>query len=316
MKTRLLILIMGLISVFSHAQAPQTFSYQAVARDNSGNVLANTNVSFQIGVLQSSASGTIVYSETHNSTTNGFGSVNLEIGNGIVVSGVFSDIDWGNSNYFLQVEMDETGGTNYQLMGTTQLLSVPYALHAETTANPDDGDWTLSGNDMYSTVTGNVGIGTTSPTYRLHVTGSGSSPVLNVHNTGWGRGLRVYTTSACAIWVEKAGNHGLRVTQANGNGVNITNANGNGIHVAQAGGYAGYFNGSGYFAGNVGIGEFWPAAKLEVNGNIIADYPTLSNHVATKQYVDDQLIKYENIIRELEASIEKLNKKIIELENE
>lgn len=103
-----------------------------------------------------------------------------------------------------------------------------------------------------------VGIGTTSPTNILHVVGSEFAPVLNIEKNGPGRGLRVNTSSACALWVDHSGNHGLR----------ITNASGDGIHVTHAGGWAGYFNGKGYFASNVGIGTLNPTSMLEVNGII------------------------------------------------
>ncbi len=114
------------------AQAQDAFKYQAVARDASGLVLANQSVSFQISILEGGVSGTTVYSETHAVNTNDYGLVGLEVGSGVVGSGDFSTIDWGGDSHFLQVEMDATGGSNYQMMGTSQLLSVPYAIHAKT----------------------------------------------------------------------------------------------------------------------------------------------------------------------------------------
>jgi len=135
MKKINLTMVMIIIAITVLAQTPQAFKYQAVARDNSGNVLSNQNVSFQISILQGSAGGTSVYAETHIAMTNEFGLVNLEIGNGAVVTGVFADIDWGGNIYFLQIEMDETGGTTYQLMGTSQLLSVPYSLYSASTGD-------------------------------------------------------------------------------------------------------------------------------------------------------------------------------------
>ena len=121
------------------AQTPQSFKYQAVARDASGEVIANQKVSFQISILQGSASGTAVYTETHVDSTNQFGLVTLEIGTGTTTDD-FSGIDWSNNEYFIQIEMDASGGTSYTLMGTSQLLSVPYALHAKTVENIDDAD--------------------------------------------------------------------------------------------------------------------------------------------------------------------------------
>jgi hypothetical protein len=125
------------ITVF--AQVPQSFRYQAVARDNSGNILANQPVSFRISILSGSISGTITYRETHTSlTTNAFGLAELEIGKGTPVNGTFSSINWGSNSYFVQVEMDPAGGTSYQELSTSQLLSVPYALHAKTVETGDN----------------------------------------------------------------------------------------------------------------------------------------------------------------------------------
>jgi hypothetical protein len=140
MKNLALILFAFLLSVTASAQAPQSFQYQAVARDNSGNVLANKAVSFRISILQSNASGSVKYSETHSKTTNTFGLIDFEIGHGTPVSGSFSGISWGSDIYFVKVEMDPNGGTNYQWMGTSQLLSVPYALFAKDVQNNNDAD--------------------------------------------------------------------------------------------------------------------------------------------------------------------------------
>jgi len=124
----------------SIAQAPNQFKYQAVARNTAGAILANQSVGFEISILQNSTSGTSVYTETHAVTTNAFGLANLNIGGGAVVSGNFSTIDWGAAIYFIQVKLDATGGTAYVLMGSSQLLSVPYALNAKTVESIDWSD--------------------------------------------------------------------------------------------------------------------------------------------------------------------------------
>lgn len=116
-------------------QTPQAFKYQAVARDNIGNLIVNQYVSFKFSILADSITGKTVYSEVHNVFTNQFGVVSLEIGNSNVNSGVFADINWANGNSFLQIELDEAGGTNYVSMGTTQLISVPYAFEADEAAH-------------------------------------------------------------------------------------------------------------------------------------------------------------------------------------
>jgi len=130
-----------LLTASSFAQSPQAFKYQAIARDNSGKVLTEQPVSLKISLLQDAIDGTAVYVETYNTTSNDFGLINLEIGNGIPESGDFLTIDWGNHSYFVKIEMDETGGTNYQFMGISKLLSVPYALFAGKT-----GVTTLAGH--------------------------------------------------------------------------------------------------------------------------------------------------------------------------
>jgi hypothetical protein len=131
MRTLLLLIALA-VSLNSWAQAPQSFKYQAVARDNGGSVIANQNIGFRISITENSPTGSVAYIETHNVASNDYGLVNLDIGAGNVQAGTFSGINWGTATHFIKVEMDVSGGTNYVLMGSSQLLSVPYALHAES----------------------------------------------------------------------------------------------------------------------------------------------------------------------------------------
>ncbi len=117
------------------AQAPQKMSYQSVVRNASNSLVTSSAVGMQISVLQGSATGTVVYAETHTTTTNANGLATIQIGSGTLVSGDFSTIDWANGPYFLKTETDPTGGTSYFVSGTTQLLSVPYALYAENSGS-------------------------------------------------------------------------------------------------------------------------------------------------------------------------------------
>ena len=117
------------------AQAPEKMSYQAVIRGTDNILYTNQDVGMQIGILQGSASGDLLYLENHTPTTNKNGLISIEIGAGSLVSGSFTDIDWSKGPYFILTMTDPTGGTNYSITGTSQLLSVPYALHAQTAEN-------------------------------------------------------------------------------------------------------------------------------------------------------------------------------------
>lgn len=121
------------------AQAPQGFTYQGVATDNNGFELQNQTISIQASILSSSATGTTVWQETHTTTTDTFGLFNVTIGEGTSTnngsSATFQEIDWGAASHFMKVEIDVNGGSNYVHVGTSQMMSVPYALYAENVHN-------------------------------------------------------------------------------------------------------------------------------------------------------------------------------------
>ena len=121
-----------LLTLSSFAQAPEKMSYQAVVRDADNALVTNQQVGMQISILQGSSP---VYVETQTPTSNTNGLVSLEIGLGTVISGSFTAIDWSAGTYFIETETDPTGGTNYTITGTSQLLSVPYALYAKTSSD-------------------------------------------------------------------------------------------------------------------------------------------------------------------------------------
>ena len=140
MKKLLLSLVAAAtLSLSSFGQAPEGFKYQAVVRDAGNTILNNQAVGLRMTIQQGSIGGTTVYAETFSTTTNAYGLVNLEIGNGTVVSGDFTTIDWANGPFFMETAADVTGGTNYTVMGTSQLMSVPYALYAKTSGSSTPG---------------------------------------------------------------------------------------------------------------------------------------------------------------------------------
>jgi hypothetical protein len=141
MKKIITICALTLITINFFGQSPEKMSYQSVIRNTSNALVTNSTVGLRISILQTSPSGSAVYVETQTPTSNANGLVSVEIGAGSIVSGIFTSIDWANGPYFIKTETDPTGGTSYTITGTSQLLSVPYALHAK---NSDS--WYLDGD--------------------------------------------------------------------------------------------------------------------------------------------------------------------------
>ena len=184
----------------STAQPPQGFSYQAIITDALDQPLANTTVGVQVTLLEGGVAGRPVYVETHTPTTDPIGHVSLVVGNGTVVSGDFASVVWSAGEYWVQVETDPEGGTNYTISGTSQLLSVPFAMVAHNALSggepgppgadgadgliPDgtaignttfwDGiQWVVDNNNLFHDGQ-RVGIGTDEPAAQLHLQGTGT----------------------------------------------------------------------------------------------------------------------------------------------
>lgn len=145
----LVLLIVFLVQLKSFAQAPDKFSYQAVIRNATNQLIINQQVGVKISILQGSESGTIVYSETHTPTTNDNGLISLQVGNGNIVSGELNSINWSNGPYFIQTETDPNGGSAYSIMNLTQMMSVPYALYAKKSADNQQLEVSLSGDTLF-----------------------------------------------------------------------------------------------------------------------------------------------------------------------
>ena len=142
-----LVILLLLCAATLFAQAPEKFSYQAVVRNASNTLVTNAPVGVRVSILQGSASGNAVYVETHTATTNANGLLTVEIGGGTAQQGSFAGINWANGPFFLKTETDPTGGSNYTVTSTQQLMSVPYALYAKEAGNGFSGDY----NDLTNT---------------------------------------------------------------------------------------------------------------------------------------------------------------------
>ncbi|MBP6611275.1 MAG: hypothetical protein KA206_09315, partial [Paludibacter sp.] len=138
-----IIYLVVIASVF--AQAPQKMSYQAVIRNNNKVLVTNKKVSMIISILQNK---TPVYVEMHTAITNDNGLVSLVIGNGVVLTGTFAGIDWSNGSHYIKTETDPTGGSDYSVVGESELLSVPYALYAGTSGSASGGSTGGSGVEL------------------------------------------------------------------------------------------------------------------------------------------------------------------------
>ena len=187
MKRFVLLLLLFICFASNHtiAQTPQGIPYQAVARNSGGATLNNQSIALRFTIHDASSTGTILYQERQTTTTNALGLFSLTIGQGTVLSGTFSTINWGTNTKFLQVEFDQNGGTAYVDMGTQQMMSVPYALFAEKSNTP--GPTGPAGPTGPTGPTGATGAtGPAGPSGAVGAYGDGSAGALVISsNTDW-----------------------------------------------------------------------------------------------------------------------------------
>ncbi len=218
MKKSISIILLFLGILFSYAQVPQKISYQAIIRNASGQLIQNQNVSVYVSILQGSPTGNLVYAETHNGTTNVNGLLTLQIGSGTVFAGNFSAINWSSGNFYLKTETDPSGGTNYTIAGTSQLLSVPYAMYANSAGSASgSSQWYVSGNNIYNANSGNVGIGMTNPTERLVVSGKTKTTDFQMTNGAGAGKVLTSDSNGNATWQENYSNTYLLIAKKSTN---------------------------------------------------------------------------------------------------
>ena len=206
------------------SQSPDKMSYQAIVRDGSNALVTSTAIGMQISILQGSASVTAVYVETQTPTSNANGLVSLEIGEGTFVSGNFATIDWANGPYFIKTETDPAGGTNYTISHTSQLLSVPFALHAKT-AETVTGGITETDPIFGASVAGDMtGTDTTNWNNKQDQLTAGSGvditgSVISTTNSVTTYSVGDFAQGGIVFWVDETGQHGLvaaKVDQSTG----------------------------------------------------------------------------------------------------
>lgn len=149
-----------------YSQAPTAFSYQAIMRNSDGELISDQNISIRASLRQSVAEGAIVYSEKHELSTNENGLISIQIGLGEILQGGLTTIDWADGPYFLEISVDPAGGNSFTSLGSTQLLSVPFALYA----NESPQKW-QQGDDNIFVLNENVGIGLENPSQKLTIDG-------------------------------------------------------------------------------------------------------------------------------------------------
>lgn len=260
-----MIIVLLFITAAVFAQAPPKMSYQAIIRNNLNILVTNTTVGMRISILQGTPTGTVVYQETQTPTTDANGLVSLIIGDGVVISGSIPAINWATGPYYIKTETDPAGGTSYTVTGTSQLLSVPYALFAGNTSFSGSGTlnfipkWTPNGSTLGNSIMFDdgtrVGVGTIVPLYKLDVEHGGAT------------GIRSRSSGSFSVVdIDAAsGDAALRFANAGVNQWNTRNRPGDNFYeIFELGG-----GGSRVViqdgTGNVGIGETTsPAYKLDV----------------------------------------------------
>jgi hypothetical protein len=238
MRNSIISFVLMVLSSVLIAQAPQKMSYQSVVRNTSGVLFANQSVGVRISILEGTASGAVVYQETYSSNpqTNANGLITVEIGGGTPITGSFSSIDWESGPYFLKTETDPTGGTNYTIFGTSQLLSVPYALYTKT-----------AGTANYNSLS--------------------NLPTLNITNWntcyGWGNHAGLYRPIGWVpAWADVTGKPGFATVATSGSYNDLSDKPTIPGSQWTSSGSNIYYN-----TGDVGIGTTEPGTLLQVHSN-------------------------------------------------
>lgn len=290
MKNLFITLACLLVVSTTWAQVPQSFKYQAVARDASGVAINNQSIGAQISIVQNSIYGASIYVENFTTTSNNFGLVNINVGTGSVVIGDFASIDWSADTYFVKIAMDLTGGINYLTYSISQLMSVPYALHAKTAESAKENDplflsWDKSEGisiteSQITDLSHFTNADETDPVFLTSL----SHGITATDTLNWNHKIGVEVDGSITNEIQTISRSGLLVTLSKGGGtfqdsVNIYNA-GAGIKVT-----------NNVISTKLAIGDFYGGGKifwLDVSGNhgLVADTSDLSTGIKWHNVAD------------------------------
>ncbi len=269
MKKLINILLLSAIIIEAFAQSPEKMSYQAVIRNSSNQLVTKTTVGMKISIMKGSIDGTLVYTETQSPETNENGLVTMEIGTGTTIDD-FSAIDWAEGPYFLKTETDLNGGTSYTITGTTQLLSVPYALFSKKAGNVFSGNF----NDLSNKPATLSGYGITDGMNISHVANSITPDLITNWSDayGWGDHDGLYRPIGYVPgWNEITGKPTFATVATTGSYTDLTNTPSIVNSQWTTSGSNIYYN-----TGNVGVGTADPATSIHVHGSPVESRGQLS----------------------------------------
>lgn len=294
-----IIYLVVIASVF--AQAPQKMSYQAVIRNNNKVLITNKKVSIIISILQNK---TPIYVELHTAITNDNGLVSLEVGNGVALTGSFAGIDWSNGSHYIKTETDPTGGSDYSVVGESELLSVPYALYAGTSGSATGGSTGGSGVALDDNAILTTKTWSSSKINKELGLKANTATLATVANSGKFSDLIGKPTTLAGYGITDGAYNAKKMTgdatMDTAGVVTVSNNAINSLKIAD-----GSVGNADLDKSNISLSGFGvPTANISLGGFKLTNIatPTSNKDAATKKYVDDALLAGASPVMSLDAN--------------